>query len=140
MVHDSRLIEMVRAASERGGGNLDPDTYTTPHTYHAACLSAGGALRAVDAVISGEADNAFAALRPPGHHATPTHAMGFCLFNNIAIAARHAQQAHGLERVMIVDFDVHHGQWYSRHILRRPLSVIRLNSPVSLLSRQRRNQ
>jgi len=109
LVHQPGYVRVVREVCERGGGHLDPDTYTLPVSYEVARLSAGGATLAVDTVLEGKADNAFAALRPPGHHATPTRGMGFCLFNNIAIAARHAQDKHGLERVMIVDFDVHHG-------------------------------
>lgn len=109
LVHEPRYIDAVRAVSEQGGGMLDPDTYALPVSYEVARLSAGGGILAVDSVLTGKADNAFAALRPPGHHATPTRGMGFCLFNNIAIAARHAQHEHGIERVLIVDFDVHHG-------------------------------
>jgi acetoin utilization deacetylase AcuC-like enzyme len=88
---------------------LDADTYMTPNSYTIARLAAGGVCMAVDAVLDGEADNALAAVRPPGHHATDTTSMGFCLINNVAIAARHAQETHGIERVMIVDYDVHHG-------------------------------
>jgi acetoin utilization deacetylase AcuC-like enzyme len=107
-VHDTRVIEIVRAAAARGGRWLDQDTYTTAGTLDAALLSAGAALRAVEAVLSGQASNAFAISRPPGHHATPGRSMGFCLFNNVAIAARHAQSL-GAARVAIVDYDVHHG-------------------------------
>ncbi|HEX5692679.1 MAG TPA: histone deacetylase, partial [Roseiflexaceae bacterium] len=85
------------------------DTYTTSGSYDAALLAAGAAVAAVDAVADGRAQNAFALVRPPGHHATPYRPMGFCLFNNIAIAARHALMAHKLERIAIVDYDVHHG-------------------------------
>lgn len=88
---------------------LGADTYITPQSYDLARLAAGGACAVVDAILSGDAHNGIAAIRPPGHHATPTNAMGFCLFNNIAIAAYHARQHWGLERVAIVDFDVHHG-------------------------------
>jgi acetoin utilization deacetylase AcuC-like enzyme len=88
---------------------LDADTVLCHHSYQAALRAAGAALAATDAVIAGSVDNAFCAIRPPGHHATPTTPMGFCLFNNVAIAAHHALEAHGLERVAIVDFDVHHG-------------------------------
>ena len=108
-VHEPRVIELVRAAAARGGRWLDDDTYTTAGTLDAALLSAGAAVRAVEAVVSGQASNAFALTRPPGHHATPARSMGFCMFNNIAIAARHATLALGVERVAIVDYDVHHG-------------------------------
>lgn len=88
---------------------VDGDTYMTENSYTVARLAAGGACLAIDAIFDDEADNALAAVRPPGHHARPNQAMGFCLLNNIAIAARHAQETHGIDRVMIVDFDVHHG-------------------------------
>ncbi|MCD2518816.1 histone deacetylase family protein [Massilia sp. G4R7] len=88
---------------------LDGDTILCHDSYRAALRAAGAAVAATDAVIAGEVDNAFCSVRPPGHHATPTEPMGFCFFNNVAIAARHAMEVHGLERVAIVDFDVHHG-------------------------------
>ena len=88
---------------------LDGDTLLCSHSYHAALRAAGAALAATDAVIAGTISNAFCATRPPGHHARPSEPMGFCLFNNVAIAARHALEAHGLQRVAIIDFDVHHG-------------------------------
>ncbi|MDQ7025388.1 MAG: histone deacetylase [Anaerolineae bacterium] len=87
----------------------DSDTYALPDSAEIARLSAGGVTAAIDAVSTGQADNGLAAVRPPGHHATPSRAMGFCILSNIAIGARHAQAVHGLKRVMIVDFDVHHG-------------------------------
>lgn len=89
--------------------SLDGDTAMTPHSLSAALRAAGAAVRAVDSTLGGDCEKAFCAVRPPGHHATRTQAMGFCLFNNIAIAARHALEAHALERVAILDFDVHHG-------------------------------
>ncbi len=85
------------------------DTTVSPGSWEAAMRAIGAALYAVDAVVKGEAANAFCAVRPPGHHAEPERAMGFCLFGNVAIAARHAQKAHGMEKVAIVDWDVHHG-------------------------------
>ena len=88
---------------------LDPDTSAGPGTWRAVMRGAGAALAATDAVIDGDVANAFCATRPPGHHATHTRAMGFCFFNNVAIAARHALEVRGLERVAIIDFDVHHG-------------------------------
>ena len=88
---------------------LDPDTVACPGTLAAALRAAGAAVAATDDVIAGRASNAFCAVRPPGHHATRESAMGFCFFNNVAVAARHALDVHGLERVAIIDFDVHHG-------------------------------
>jgi acetoin utilization deacetylase AcuC-like enzyme len=88
---------------------IDPDTAMNPHTWQAALRAAGAAVAATDAVMAGRYDNAFCNVRPPGHHAEPARAMGFCFFNNVAIAARHALQTHGLARVAIIDFDVHHG-------------------------------
>jgi acetoin utilization deacetylase AcuC-like enzyme len=85
------------------------DTYITPQSYDTARLAAGAVLRVVDSVMTGQANNGLAAVRPPGHHATASDAMGFCLLNNIAIAARYAQRVYGIERVLIVDYDVHHG-------------------------------
>jgi acetoin utilization deacetylase AcuC-like enzyme len=89
--------------------HIDPDTAMNAHTWDAALVAAGAALAATDAVMAGEIENAFCAVRPPGHHACRDHAMGFCFFNNVAIAARHALDVRGLKRVAIVDFDVHHG-------------------------------
>ncbi|XYJ09420.1 histone deacetylase family protein [Telluria sp. B2] len=88
---------------------LDADTILCHASYQAALRAAGAALAATDAVIAGDIDNAFCSVRPPGHHARPSEPMGFCLFNNVAVAARHALEVHGLERIAIVDFDVHHG-------------------------------
>jgi len=108
-VHTREHLARVKQLVARGGGHFDPDTYANEYTLDAALLAAGALVRAVDAVIAGEVDNAFALVRPPGHHATRTRAMGFCIFNNVAIAAQHALEAHRLERVLIVDYDVHHG-------------------------------
>jgi len=108
-VHAPEHVARVRQVARSGGGNLDADTYVAPRSYDAALMAAGGLVRAVEAVLAGEIDNAFALVRPPGHHATPARAMGFCLFNNVAVAARAALEAGGAERVLIVDFDVHHG-------------------------------
>jgi acetoin utilization deacetylase AcuC-like enzyme len=88
---------------------IDPDTFVCPGTWQAAMRASGAAVAATDAVIDGQASNAFCAVRPPGHHATRREAMGFCFFNNVAVAARHALDVRGLKRVAVVDFDVHHG-------------------------------
>ena len=108
--HDPRYVEGVLAAIESGAGWLaNGDVSVCRRSGEIALLAAGGALAAVDAVLTGAASNAFCAARPPGHHATANRAMGFCIFNNAAVAARHAQVAHGIERVAILDWDVHHG-------------------------------
>lgn len=109
LIHRPELPRRIRALCEDGGGHLDPDTVVSPRSYAAALRAVGGCMRAVDAVLGGEVNAAYCAVRPPGHHATPRSAMGFCLFNNLAIAARHAQVRHGLQRIAIIDFDVHHG-------------------------------
>ncbi len=109
LVHQTNYLESLKRVSEGGGGELDPDTYMTKDSWEAATWAAGGALRMVEAIHSGECSNGFALLRPPGHHATERRAMGFCLINNIAVAARYAIQTLGMERVAIVDYDVHHG-------------------------------
>jgi len=108
LVHRPSYIDAIGATA---GKNmmLDPDTMATAETYDAARLAAGGFINAVDSVISGETDNAFALVRPPGHHAQAAVAAGFCFFNNIAVGARHALARRGLERVLIVDWDLHHG-------------------------------
>jgi acetoin utilization deacetylase AcuC-like enzyme len=108
--HPQRYIDHLRALMpSQGSVQLDADTHASPGTWGAALRGVGAACRAVDAVILGEATNAFAAVRPPGHHAEAETAMGFCLFGNVAIAAKHALDHHGLSRVAVVDFDVHHG-------------------------------
>jgi acetoin utilization deacetylase AcuC-like enzyme len=109
-VHDAHHIDAVFGAiPEAGYGSLDADTVLSPRTGDAALRAAGAVVAAVDAVMKGDADNAFCAVRPPGHHAVRDRAMGFCLFNNVAIGALHALEAHRLARVAVVDFDVHHG-------------------------------
>lgn len=107
-VHTPTHIARVRQVAEQGGGRLDPDTYVAAASYDVARLAAGGCIVAVDAVLDGLADNAFALIRPPGHHAFADRGEGFCLFNNVAIASRHAQ-TRGMRRIAIIDFDVHHG-------------------------------
>jgi acetoin utilization deacetylase AcuC-like enzyme len=108
-VHGPEYVAALKQVMVKAPAYIDyAPTYIVPESYDVAVLAAGGALRAVEAVLQGEAQAAFALIRPPGHHAVPDQAMGFCLFNNVALAARHAQRL-GLKKVMIVDFDVHHG-------------------------------
>ncbi|MCL1634456.1 histone deacetylase family protein [Luteimonas sp. SX5] len=107
--HDASLLDTVLETRPEGRIMLDPDTVLSPASAEAALRAAGAGVAAVDAVLGGETRTAFCAVRPPGHHATGDTAMGFCLFNSIAVAARHALDKHGLARVAIVDFDVHHG-------------------------------
>ena len=108
-VHGEQHIAHVRDVAKGGGGWLDMDTVTSPDSYEAALYAAGGAIEATEAVMNGEVGSAFALVRPPGHHATPSRAMGFCLFNNVAIAAEYAMAKYNLESILIIDFDVHHG-------------------------------
>ena len=108
-VHPRSYVDSVRSVSEAGGGSFDPDTVASAGSYRAALHAAGGACAMVEALVAGEAGVAFCGLRPPGHHAEPQVAMGFCLFNNVAVAARHALDSLGLERVLVLDWDVHHG-------------------------------
>ena len=108
-VHDREYIRSLKAEIGSGGGWLDPDTYASPGSWEAAIYAAGGAMSAVEHVMDHKADGAFAAVRPPGHHAVRSHQMGFCLFNNAAIAARFALANYDIKRILIIDFDVHHG-------------------------------
>ena len=110
LVHARQYIELVRREIPAGVEQLSTgDTHVCPASLDVALKAVGGVLNAVDMVFSKACNNAFCAVRPPGHHATPTRGMGFCIFNNVAIAARYAQQKHGAERVLIADWDVHHG-------------------------------
>jgi len=109
-VHETEHVETVfSAAPSRGYAYLDPDTSMNPHSLDAALRAAGAVVAATDMVMNGEVRNAFCAVRPPGHHATPDRPMGFCMFNNVAVGAMHALETHLLERVAVLDFDVHHG-------------------------------
>jgi len=109
LVHSRQHLQRIQRFSAKGGGWLDADTYCGPDSYQVALLAVGAALRAVQVATTSPKSSAFALVRPPGHHATPDRAMGFCLFNNAAIAVRQAQRRLGVERVAIVDLDVHHG-------------------------------
>jgi acetoin utilization deacetylase AcuC-like enzyme len=119
LAHDRMHVAAVRGLSEevadeeKAGGDglvfIDPDTAMNRHSWNAVLRAAGAAIAATDAVIAGELENAFCATRPPGHHACRSRAMGFCIINNVAVAARYALERHGLDRVAVVDFDVHHG-------------------------------
>ena len=109
-VHPADYIRLIRdTAPQHGTVHLDPDTAMNPHTLRASLLAAGAAVLATDLVMGGEVRTAFASVRPPGHHATRARSMGFCIFNNIAVAAAHALEQPGIERVAVIDFDVHHG-------------------------------
>jgi acetoin utilization deacetylase AcuC-like enzyme len=109
-VHSREFVETVLDAIPQSGFvSFDSDTLASPGTGEAILRAAGAVVLGIDMVMAGEVKNAFCAVRPPGHHATPTRAMGFCLFNNVAVGAMHARDAHGLTRIAVVDFDVHHG-------------------------------
>ena len=109
-VHPMDYVRAIRdAAPSRGSVHLDPDTAMNPYTLSAALRAAGAAVLATDLVMKNSVRAAFASVRPPGHHACRARPMGFCIFNNVAVAAKHALEAHGLERVAVIDFDVHHG-------------------------------
>jgi acetoin utilization deacetylase AcuC-like enzyme len=107
-VHEPAMIQQAKQMAARGG-RLDPDTVVCPESFKVSLACAGACVAAVDAVLRGDDQTAFCVVRPPGHHATPTHSMGFCIFNTIALAAKHARTVHGLDRILIVDWDVHHG-------------------------------
>jgi acetoin utilization deacetylase AcuC-like enzyme len=108
-VHAPEVIERVRRSAKAGGGHLDADTVVSPASFGVGLAAAGACVAAVDAVLGDKDRTALCLVRPPGHHATPTRSMGFCLFNNVAVAARHARSMHGVNRVLVVDWDVHHG-------------------------------
>lgn len=119
MVHASSYVNAIKETSGKGRTQLDPDTATSARSYEVALLAAGGLLKAIDLVMDGKIQNGFAIVRPPGHHAEASRAMGFCLFNNIAIGAEYLVQNHGIKRILVIDWDLHHGNgtqhsFYSR--------------------------
>ena len=120
LVHNKQHISHLHGVSRKGGGWLDADTVMSADSYEVALYAAGGAIVATEAVMEGEVNSAFALVRPPGHHATPRRAMGFCLFNNIAVAAAHALAKYKLERTLIIDFDAHHGNGTQEIFYDRP--------------------
>jgi len=126
-VHTRGLIEEVKATQHRDSTYLDPDTHASRHSWEAAQLAAGGLLVAIDALTEGTVDEAFAFPRPPGHHAERDHAMGFCLFNNVAIAAQYALTKKGMKKILILDFDVHHGNG-TQHIFEERSDVFYIST------------
>ncbi len=133
--HSESYVAEIRAAvPDQGIVPIEADTYLSPRSYDIAARAAAAACLAVDEVMSGKVANAFCAIRPPGHHAEPDHPMGFCLFNNAAIAARQAQRRHGAERVAIVDWDVHHGNGTQAIVWDDPQHPLLLDPPDAALS------
>ncbi|MFC1909639.1 histone deacetylase, partial [Chloroflexota bacterium] len=130
LVHQEQHIRYVEEVTERGGGWLDGDTVTSSGSYQAALYASGGVIAAMEAVINGEVDNTFALVRPPGHHATARRAMGFCLFNNVAVAAKNALDKFGLKRIVVIDFDVHHGNGTQEIFYNNP-NVLYLSTHLS---------
>src|SRR5262245_2776351 len=122
LVHTPGLVEQVAATAGRACVIFDPDTRTSAGSWQAACLAAGGLLELCDAVLAGQVDNGIALVRPPGHHAERARAMGFCLFNNVAIAAAHLRR-HGVGRVLVVDWDLHHGNG-TQHLFEHDPTVL----------------
>nr|HID57875.1 histone deacetylase [Desulfobacterales bacterium] len=119
-IHDPGYVERIANTEGMAHVSLDPDTQTTPLSYHAARLAAGGLFRLIDKVMDGTVKNGFALVRPPGHHAERDRAMGFCLFNNVALGARYAMNIHGLKRILIIDWDLHHGNATQHSFYRDP--------------------
>ncbi len=109
LVHPEHYVMSIKETCIEGGGNLDPDTVVSKDSYNAALFAAGAVKKAADLLFNGETENAFCMVRPPGHHATPSQAMGFCIFNNVAIAARYAKDKYNINCILIIDWDVHHG-------------------------------
>jgi acetoin utilization deacetylase AcuC-like enzyme len=126
-VHDAQLLRLVAVASQRGRVALDPDTIVCSDSFTVALQAVAGTLAAADAVVRGEVSQVFCAVRPPGHHAEAHRSMGFCLFNNVAILARYLQRRHGLDNIMIIDWDVHHGNG-TQHIFEDDPSVFYLST------------
>ncbi|MFZ7113049.1 MAG: histone deacetylase [Desulfatiglandales bacterium] len=122
-VHDPTYVDRLASTAGKKYTYLDPDTQTSPGSYEAALIAAGGLCEAINLVYSGALNNAFALVRPPGHHAERLRAMGFCLFNNIAVGARYAQKHLGLHRILIIDWDVHHGNG-TQHAFEEDFSVL----------------
>lgn len=108
-VHDNTYFEEIRSLSKKGGGFIDPDTVVSPKSYEAAIYAAGACITGIDEILAGNSKRAFCLVRPPGHHALPSRGMGFCLFNNVAIAAKYLQSKYNLKKILIIDWDVHHG-------------------------------
>src|SRR5439155_6743423 len=125
--HAPAHIARVAATAGRPSYAFDADTPTSARSFETARLAAGGYLVLLDAIMAGEVTNGFAFVRPPGHHAEADRAMGFCLFNNVALAAAHLRAAHGLERVLVVDWDVHHGNG-TQHAFYRDPNVLFISS------------
>jgi acetoin utilization deacetylase AcuC-like enzyme len=126
-VHDARVLRLVEVASQRGRVALDPDTIVSRDSFNVALQAVAGTLAAADAVVRGEISQVFCAVRPPGHHAESHRSMGFCLFNNVAILARYLQRRHGLDNIMIIDWDVHHGNG-TQHIFEDDPSVFYIST------------
>jgi len=123
-IHAPAYVQRIDDKTPSSGyASIDPDTLMSPGSLEAAYLAAGGAMAAVDAIMDNQVDQVFCAVRPPGHHAEANRAMGFCLFNNVAIAARYIQERHGLQRVLIIDWDVHHGNG-TQHAFEEDPSII----------------
>lgn len=139
LIHDSRYVDRVEQACSQGQRHIDsPDVSISPESCDVALNAAGSVIKIADQVVTGKVDNGFALVRPPGHHAEADVAMGFCLFNSIAIAARYLQKKHGLERILILDWDVHHGNG-TQHIFEQDPSVFLYQpAPVSALPGDRR--
>ena len=127
LIHEQGYIKMVKETRGRVQTRLDPDTVTSARSYDAACMAAGGLLQLIDRRYSGEVDNGFALVRPPGHHAESGKSMGFCIFNNIAIGARYLAKKYGLTRVLMVDFDLHHGNG-TQHSLYEDPSILYIST------------